>query len=345
MRLRSASREHVRDCAPARPLLSFLLALAVGLAPLAATVGLSRAQSDDAGVRSFLLTEAARMNSGRRAASPALATSPGVVTPARGRGLVARYTAGQRVRHAKTKRGPAFATAAQRKSSGYQLAVTRPDRAIAPSPASEPIAGGLARGPEASVGLAHRPWTAPHLVDRTLRRGDIVVTLQGVRIFKGAERFPFQETDFASLRQIPRTLNHVALQAIDLRIKRERFLLADARTPGEPRWARPGIERPTRLPVADVPTPQRALAYAPAPGATTPTPASRAISHVLKIDRDPSSLRASDKSRALHGRKKTRPSFAWRPRVAGVGPGPAVFSAVDTPAGPRAANRRFVPLF
>jgi hypothetical protein len=37
--------------------------------------------------------------------------------------------------------------------------------------------------------------------DRTLRRGDSVMTAQGLRVFKGASHFPYHPSDFVSLSQ------------------------------------------------------------------------------------------------------------------------------------------------
>ncbi len=50
--------------------------------------------------------------------------------------------------------------------------------------------------------------------DRTLRRGDAVMTAKGIRIFAGSRSWPYQETDFVALadaRQLSKDLQKVLL--------------------------------------------------------------------------------------------------------------------------------------
>ncbi|MDE2364119.1 MAG: hypothetical protein KGM42_15690 [Hyphomicrobiales bacterium] len=62
-----------------------------------------------------------------------------------------------------------------------------------------------------------------HLTDKTLRRGDIVATVSGLRIFKGAEHFPFVDSDFASISRGRHVQNVAMLQAIDRMIRRDHW--------------------------------------------------------------------------------------------------------------------------
>jgi hypothetical protein len=52
----------------------------------------------------------------------------------------------------------------------------------------------------ASIDVARRGYTAVSLFeDKTLQRGDAVMTAKGLRIFAGSRSFPFVESDFVAL--------------------------------------------------------------------------------------------------------------------------------------------------
>ena len=59
--------------------------------------------------------------------------------------------------------------------------------------------------------------------DRTLRRGDSVMTAQGLRVFKGAEHFPYRASDFVALAAASRFVMGDKKQLRDIQLAFERI--------------------------------------------------------------------------------------------------------------------------
>ncbi len=62
-----------------------------------------------------------------------------------------------------------------------------------------------------------RPGKVSIFEDKTLRRGDAVMTVKGIRIFAGSNSWPYQDSDFVALadaRQLDKGLQKILL-AID----------------------------------------------------------------------------------------------------------------------------------
>jgi hypothetical protein len=59
--------------------------------------------------------------------------------------------------------------------------------------------------------------------DRTLRRGDSVMTAQGLRVFKGASHFPYRAADFVALAEASRFVMGDKKQLRDIQLAFERI--------------------------------------------------------------------------------------------------------------------------
>ena len=69
-----------------------------------------------------------------------------------------------------------------------------------------------------AVAIVHEPYKPVSIFeDKTLRRGDAVMTAQGIRIFKGGSSLPYRDADFVALSESGDVSKNVskALVAID----------------------------------------------------------------------------------------------------------------------------------
>jgi hypothetical protein len=119
----------------------------------------------------------------------------------------------------------------------------------------------------ATNGLARLPITH----DFTLRAGDVVVTEQGVRVFRGAARFPYRNQDFVEARSYGRLPADVQRRVVEIQAgiqARDNGALAPvARAPGRMGTIAPSRAEPAQAaalmsdqtPVASVATPVRVL--------------------------------------------------------------------------------------
>ena len=175
----------------------------------------SAARADDGGMMSFLLNG----NGGGRAR--AIAPAFRIMAPAvRERASFARKVAVARAKvrarsarlalaHKFPKhRHPALAAA----TPGGRVPLVRTvSLDIAPLAEQKIAAQTLALKTAAA---AARPDDV-YLQDRTLRRGDIVATAAGLRVFLGAAHFPYKAHDFASVTSARRVAQRSDLEALD----------------------------------------------------------------------------------------------------------------------------------
>ena len=75
------------------------------------------------------------------------------------------------------------------------------------------------------IAHADLPQTGPVSIykDRTLRRGDSVMTAQGLRVFKGASHFPYRASDFIALTEASRFVLGDKKQLRDIQLAFERI--------------------------------------------------------------------------------------------------------------------------
>lgn len=251
------------------------------------------ARADDGGMMAFLLKG---NSAGRaRAAAPQIR----IVAPAAfGRNAISRHTAVSRhkarvARHAKAR---------------HRL---RHERAYAASKIELPqkVLAQVSLGPIntkvtaqtlalKAAAAAVRPEN-PHFQDRTLRRGDIVATASGLRVFLGAEHFPYRPRDFAPVSQARHVAQRSALEAMDRSLRGIRVVahvangrvakarVAKATHHGVVKIAPDKRAHPAVAARANTPAPSQAitLAYAPKSesiGAGAGEPALKAIARAIR---------------------------------------------------------------
>ena len=181
----------------------------------------SAARADDGGMMSFLLSG----NGGRvRVAAPAARAVAPVVRQS--------ATASRKIAAARSKARAHRLAWSHKHSAKHQLAVgsasaliQKASFEIAPQPEPRPIAQALALKAAAA---ASRPDDT-HLHDRTLRRGDIVATTAGLRVFLGSEQFPYKPRDFASVTTARHIAQRTDLEALDRAMRGVRVLAPPAR--------------------------------------------------------------------------------------------------------------------
>lgn len=248
----------------------------------------SVARADDGGMMSFLLSG---NGNGRLRAAPLVyrfdAPLARHAAPHVRKAAAARVTAHKRnlrlaAAHAGVKRklAPVSATAARLSP------ITTASLNIAP--AAEPKGMSQSLALKAASAAARADDT--YLTDKTLRRGDIVATAGGLRVFLGAAHFPFKPRDFVSVT----SLRHIA-QRSDLRAL-DRTLRGIRAAPPQKRTMRvAAVSKPVAVtgstsrsagarPAAPVQI--AALAYAPATAAQSlqraDSPAVQALERVVR---------------------------------------------------------------
>ena len=253
---------------------------AVAAVAIAAAVASAPARADDGGMMDFILHASRGGPARAHAIAPRYDVSPAYIAsqPAARPKSKSRHFAG---------RG--------RKIVRRHIARLRP---VLPPPPAAPEIAAAAKSPPREVKITAAD---AYLADRTLRRGDIIATVHGLRVFKGAAHFPYVDTDFAALAKGPRVQNVAMLQAIDRMIRRDhraenaRTAVASAASARPPRATRAAH-------VARAATGRRAtLAYAPA-SRTMDAPAVRAIAKVSRPAR-----RGGYASSRIHSRWRHRP--------------------------------------
>jgi hypothetical protein len=75
----------------------------------------------------------------------------------------------------------------------------------------------------AHADIPHTKGPVSIYTDRTLRRGDSVMTAQGLRVFKGASHFPYRAADFAPLAEASRFVMGDKKQLRDIQLAFERI--------------------------------------------------------------------------------------------------------------------------
>lgn len=185
------------------------------------------ARADDGGMMSFLLNG----NSGGRvrATAPVFRFAAPV---ARERASFVRKVAQSR---AKVQARAARFAKVSRHARHRDIAPTLVASRIAPRPlvhkaSFEPAAPAEQKVTPASLALkaaaaAARPEDA-HFRDRTLRRGDIVATTTGLRVFLGAEHFPYRAKDFVSVSTAKHLTQRADLEALDRSLRGVRTVAA-----------------------------------------------------------------------------------------------------------------------
>ena len=143
---------------------------------------------------------------------------------------------------------------------------------------------------EKAAAAAARPVNA-YLTDSTLRRGDVVATTKGLRVFVGARHFPYREHDFVALSHAQTFGNKGVLAALDRTLRRAPDSGARSAARTASRRAAPAAyirvadatTRPDARPGAGAPSPSRILAFAPQQSDTAP--AVQALDRIIrKID-------------------------------------------------------------
>lgn len=175
--------------------------LAVAIGGIASVLGfvllgpfVSRGAADDAGMLSFLLGEGRRAPAMRQAAPFVYAAQPRYDAPRRS------ATALPAIRLAKVHVRPTAYTLTSSARLALQVRKTPVILAVTPPTRPKLLAAN----------------NAPTLLDdETLRRGDAVMTANGVRIFNGARHFPFRVADFRPLANTGRIAHRNVLLAID----------------------------------------------------------------------------------------------------------------------------------
>jgi hypothetical protein len=79
--------------------------------------------------------------------------------------------------------------------------------------------------PPKAIAHADIPQKGPVSIynDRTLRRGDSVMTAQGLRVFRGSSRFPYRPSDFVSLAEASKFVLGDKKQLRDVQLAFERI--------------------------------------------------------------------------------------------------------------------------
>lgn len=151
-----------------------------------------------------------------------------------------------------------------------------------------------------AAAAAARPDDA-HLNDKTLRRGDIVATAGGLRVFLGSERFPYRSRDFAPISAARHVAQRPVLEALDRSLRGIRLV---ARSQIQKRVAKvaavpkaQGAEAVRRVDARPAPAAQAiALAYAPRTGSSgveAAGPAIQAIERAVRRVDGPAATRAA----------------------------------------------------
>lgn len=132
-----------------------------------------------------------------------------------------------------------------------------------------------------AAAAAARPDDA-HLKDKTLRRGDIVATAGGLRVFLGSERFPYRVRDFAPISAARHVAQRPVLEALDRSLRGIRLAARSqpqkrvAKVEGLPKTFTAGPVR--RVDARPAPAARAiALAYAPRAGSVEAKPAAPAL--------------------------------------------------------------------
>lgn len=150
-----------------------------------------------------------------------------------------------------------------------------------------------------AAAAAARPVDA-HLHDRTLRRGDIVATTAGLRVFLGSEQFPYRVRDFVSVSVARHVAQRADLEALDRSLRGVRIASVAVQQKRVARAAYrvgSGSDRTVRRVEAQpgpAMTQTATLAYAPRADANvkSDSPAIRAIDRVIRrVDAPPPTLR------------------------------------------------------
>lgn len=128
-----------------------------------------------------------------------------------------------------------------------------------------------------------------YLKDKTLRRGDIIATAAGLRVFLGSAQFPYRARDFAPISATRHIAQRPVLEALDRSLRgvrlvarsqlQKRVAKVEERPKAQVAWPRRADARPAPAARAI------ALAYAPRAGATeakTAAPAVQAIERVVR---------------------------------------------------------------
>ena len=310
---REASNRSSAAIAGRRPFRVAIFALAC-LAGLGFSAGERfEARADDGGMMSFLL----RGNGGGRArvAAPRVRFDLPVFrerTPVAHRAAHARHksraarhaVAGRRTKHSRRATAPARIKD-----------VSQPLTQVALGPTDTKVTAHTLALKAAAA--AARPED-PHFRDKALRRGDIVATTTGLRVFLGAAHFPYRPRDFAPVSTARHVAQRRTLEALDRSLRGVRVVARAAKIriakvasrlsarPSAPKNA--GVAGVRRVDAPPVPQ-TVALAYvskADMVGATTPAPAVRAIERIVRqVDaRAPRPTNAEQASRASPPRRR-----------------------------------------
>lgn len=173
----------------------------------------SAARADDGGMMSFLLSG---NGNGRLRAAPlayrfdapiARHTAPHVRKAVAARGAAHKRNLRLAAAHEGVKRKLALLSAAAPSLSP----ITTASLNIAPIAETKRISQSLALK---AASAAARPDDS-HLTDKTLRRGDIVATAGGLRVFLGAAHFPFKPRDFESVTSSRHIAQRSEIRALD----------------------------------------------------------------------------------------------------------------------------------
>ena len=247
---------------------SIVVAAAVG----AIVVGplTTSAKADDAGMMSFLLSGNAGNASsahvryvvdGPRAyyAPPPTRTAAAASISIRRKSVQARKAA--KIRFARRH--------------AIKLARVAPRARVSPVVALKAENFGPAVPPPVAIAAKAAAQVAPdvHFRDQTLRAGDIIATAKGLRVFQGAEHFPYRDSDFIALAKAGKKQHNAVLAALDLTIR--------GRRPVAPIAVR--AQKPATLSAdrAGGASPSHPLAYAPAAREAPKAPAVRAIERAI----------------------------------------------------------------
>ncbi|MEA2758161.1 MAG: hypothetical protein QOH65_774 [Methylobacteriaceae bacterium] len=99
-----------------------------------------------------------------------------------------------------------------------------PPRMAAPHFVRKPVVHMRIERPKA-IAHADIPQKGPVSIynDRTLRRGDSVMTAQGLRVFRGSSHFPYRPSDFVSLAEASKFVMGDKKQLRDVQLAFERI--------------------------------------------------------------------------------------------------------------------------
>lgn len=294
MRWFSAHRETSEICARGGARVSRTIKAAIFALSCLAGIGFaagdrSAARADDGGMMSFLLSG----NGGGRART-AVPAYRAEAPAARQREAFVRKVAASR---AKVQARKARLAMAHKMKNSHRLAGAQAagaaliQKAALELPEPEPKVTAHSLALKAAAAAA-RPEDA-HLRDRTLRRGDIVATASGLRVFLGAEHFPYRPHDFAPVTSARHVAKRADLVALDRALRGIRVAAApiQKRIAKKVAHVKPSVEKPRVAATQRAPELQTvALAYAPrlesqklqAPASASDNPAARAIERIVR---------------------------------------------------------------